>query len=395
MAESLTQGSGTTIKAAVCRAFGAPLSIEEVQLAPPARGEVEVAVAACAICQSDLSYIDGGWGGTLPAVYGHEAAGIVSAVGPDIEGIAPGDRVVVTLIRSCGTCATCDAAQPVACETRFPLDEATPLHASDGAPLVHGMRTGAFAERVVVDQSQVIPLPDDLPLDIAALLGCGVITGYGAVTRNAQLHAGQTAAVIGCGGVGISTVQAARLADPACLVAGDIVAEKLNTALAFGADVAVDTGTPEAAQRMRDANCGRGFDVVFVATGARVAVELGLSILGRNGMLVLLGMPENGIQVPFDPAALAAAGQRIVGSKMGSSNPRVDIPALIELYRQGRFKLAELIDGRFRFDEINDALAASRSGLALRNVIVMDEAALHRSDASTAGDAAERETVSA
>ncbi|MBX6321150.1 MAG: alcohol dehydrogenase catalytic domain-containing protein, partial [Rhodospirillaceae bacterium] len=223
------------MKAAVCRAFNAPLAIEEVEIARPGPGEIRVKVAACAICHSDIHYIEGAWGGDLPAVYGHEAAGVVESCGPGVTGFAPGDHVVVTLIRSCGRCHQCVRGQPVQCEATFPLDEKGPLSAPDGTPIVQGLRTGAFAEYVVVDASQAVAIPRDVPLDSASLIACGVITGVGAVVNTAAVPAGSSVVVVGAGGVGLNSVQAAALSGAALVIAVDLSDDKLHAAKAFGA----------------------------------------------------------------------------------------------------------------------------------------------------------------
>ena len=190
-------------KAAVCRAFGAPLTVETVELAEPGPGEVLIRTAACAICHSDIFYLDGAWGGELPAVYGHEAAGMIEAVGPGVSRVKPGDHVVATLIRNCGFCPACTEGAPVFCEEVFPLDRLSPLTDSAGARIVHGLRTGAFAEHMIVDQSQAVAIPKDMALDSAALIACGVLTGMGAVINTAGVKAGSSVVVIGCGGVGL------------------------------------------------------------------------------------------------------------------------------------------------------------------------------------------------
>ena len=199
------------IKAAVCHAFGAPLTIDEVQLHAPGMGEVEVRLDAVAICHSDISYAEGAWGGTLPAVYGHEAAGRVTAVGAGVSGLAVGDDVAVTLIRACGGCPNCGSGKPTLCETPYDGDHG-PLKTAEGGVLHQAMACGAFAEAVVVDQSQVVKIPADMAKDVAALLSCGVITGVGAVVNAAGLRAGQDVVVIGAGGVGLNAIQGARLA---------------------------------------------------------------------------------------------------------------------------------------------------------------------------------------
>src|SRR6202049_1365491 len=196
-------------KAAVCRAFGAPLTIETIELEPPCPGEVLIKRAACAICHSDIFFFDGAWGGDLPAVYGHEAAGVVEAVGQGVTRLRPGDHVVATLIRNCGFCPACAEGAPVFCEEVFPLDKATPLHDGAGKPVVHGLRTGAFAEHIVVDASQAVAIPKDVKLDSAALIACGVLTGMGAVVNTANAKIGSSAVVIGCGGVRLNSIPGA------------------------------------------------------------------------------------------------------------------------------------------------------------------------------------------
>ncbi len=210
-----------TIKAAVCHEFGKPLVIEDIQLRAPAMGEVEVTVDAVAICHSDISFAEGAWGGSLPAVYGHEAAGRVSAVGPGVTGLSKSDSVIVTLIRACGTCPSCASGKPTICETPYDGDTG-PITTADGGKLHQAMACGAFAEKVVVDQRQVVRIAGDMPKDAAALVACGVITGVGAVVNAAGLRAGQDVVVIGAGGVGLNAIQGARIAGARRIVAVDM-----------------------------------------------------------------------------------------------------------------------------------------------------------------------------
>ena len=195
------------MKAAVCYEFGQPLVVEEVVIEPPQAGEVLVKLAACAICHSDIHYMEGAWGGTLPAVYGHEAAGVVTAVGAGVTTTQPGDHVVVTLIRSCGRCFFCVQGQPHLCETQFALHKESRLKTRDGRSIQQGVKVGGFAEQVVVHESQVVPITHEVPFASASLLACGVITGLGAVVNTAQIPAGSSVVVIGTGGVGLNSVQ--------------------------------------------------------------------------------------------------------------------------------------------------------------------------------------------
>lgn len=356
--------------AAVCRAFATPLLIEEVGLASPGPGEVEVALRACAICHSDLHYIEGAWGGGLPAVYGHEAAGVVRACGAGVEDLAPGDHVVVTLIRACGHCFYCVMGEETACEHDFPLAHRTPLADAAGRPLLQGMGTAAFAERVLVDQTQLARIGEDLPFDVAALLACGVITGVGAVSNTAAVPPGSSVVVIGAGGVGLNVVQGARLVGAAPIVALDPVAEKRAMARAFGATAVLDPLVDDPLAAVRDLTTGRGADYVFVSVGSKLAIEQGMGLMRRGGSLVIVGMPPSGVTIDLDPSSLAASGQRVLGSKMGSSRIDIDIPRLEGLYRRGDLRLDELISGRYPLSAINDAIADVRRGVALRNVIV-------------------------
>src|SRR5208337_4599327 len=254
-------------RAAVCRAFGEPLSIETIELAEPGPGEVLVRMAACAICHSDIFYMDGAWGGELPAVYGHEAAGVVEAVGPGVTRLKAGDHVVATLIRNCGFCPACAEGAPVFCEEVFPLDKQSPLHDGTGKPVVHGLGTGAFAEHIVVDASQAVAIPKDIKLDSAALIACGVLTGIGAVVNTANAKAGSSAVVIGCGGVGLNSIQGARLAGCTPIIAVDVEPGKLEAARKFGATETINARTENVAERVAELTGGRKADWVFVTVG--------------------------------------------------------------------------------------------------------------------------------
>ena len=358
------------MKAAVCREFGAALVIEELQLADPGPGEVKVRMVATAICHSDITYAEGGWGGQLPAVYGHEGAGIVAEVGPGVHSVKVGDAVVVTLIRSCGHCHGCTMGMPVTCDATFPLDATSPLTDASGASIVHGLRTAAFAEQVVVEESQLVVVPADLGFDVASLLACGVITGFGAVTNTAGVQPGSHVVVFGCGGVGLNSVQGALLSGAQTIVAIDLAESKLQAALEFGATHTLNPITDDVVARVRELTDGRGADYVFVTVGAKAAFDASYALLAKAGAVVLVGMPANGVMSEIDPGTMAAYSQRILGSKMGGSRISIDIPNLVNLYKQGRLKLDELISGRYALADINEAMESVKRGDALRNVIV-------------------------
>ena len=358
------------IQAAVCRTFGDPLQIETLDLRAPGPGEIEVTLKACAICHSDIHYADGAWGGQLPAVYGHEAAGHVTAVGDGVMGLAEGDLVVVTLIRACGGCASCGSGHPVLCAT--PPAYQTPLADAEGTPVVQAMNSGAFAERVVVDPSQCVKLPEDMDPVAASLLACGVITGVGAVVNAAQVRPGQDVVVIGAGGVGLNAIQGARIAGARRIVAVDMTEAKLATARDFGATDGV-LATDDKPWRAAKQAMGRGADAVIVTVGAIPAFDTAAQYLAPGGRVVMVGMPDSGAMSSYEPVMFAATSQALQGSKMGDAVIARDIPWMVDLYRQGRLKLDELVSATWPLERINEAIADTNTGGARRNVIVFDQ----------------------
>ncbi|MCV2894561.1 Zn-dependent alcohol dehydrogenase [Lentibacter sp. XHP0401] len=358
----------TTIKAAVCHEFGKPLTIENVALRAPEGGEVEVTLEAVAICHSDISYAEGAWGGSLPAVYGHEAAGRITALGEGVKDFKQGDSVIVTLIRACGTCPSCAGGKPTICQTPYDGDLG-PLKTATGGKLHQAMACGAFAEKVVVDQSQIVTIPDDMPKDAASLISCGVITGVGSVVNAAQLRAGQDVVVIGAGGVGLNAIQGARIAGARRIVAVDMSEEKLEVAKQFGATDGV-LATVEKPWHAAKEAMGRGADAVLVTVGAPRAYDEAPRYLAYGGKVIMVGMPATGAFSSYEPANFAAVGQSMIGSKMGDTVIQRDIPWMVDLYSQGRLKLDELISNRWSLEQINEAIADTKTGSAKRNVIV-------------------------
>ncbi|MEM9122936.1 MAG: zinc-binding dehydrogenase [Pseudomonadota bacterium] len=355
------------ILAAVCRTFREPLSIEEIDIRAPEGREVEVSLAACAICASDLAFINGAWDTDLPMVFGHEAAGRITGLGPGVTGFSLGDPVIVTLIRSCSQCASCGSGRPVSCSDVPGVRPA--LTGPSGEPMGQGMATGAFAEKVVVDQSQIAKVPADMDLTVASLLSCGVITGIGAVVNSAGLRPGEDAVVIGAGGVGLNTVQGARIAGARRVVALDLSEAKLAAAREMGATDTVRADQGDPAAEVHEI-LGRGADAVFVTVGAPAVYESAIAHLAASGRLVAVGMPPAGAEIHYGPDLLAYYGQKIIGSRMGDTVLARDIPWLVDLYAQGRLELDALISKRWAFDEINAAIADTQSGSARRNVLV-------------------------
>ena len=357
----------TKIRAAICREFGAPLSVEDVTLRALVGAEVEVTVDAVAICHSDITFADGSWGGDLPAVYGHEAAGRVTAVGPLALDIAVGTPVIATLIRACGTCPCCAAGKPVICQGDRTSDPT--LTDANGTSLETPLRIGGFAERVIVDRSQIAPVPDAMPAASASLLACGVVTGVGAMVNAAALRAGEDVVVIGAGGVGLNAIQGARIAGARRIVAVDLTEEKLADARAFGATDGV-LATVEAPWDAVHGVLGKGADVVAVTVGIAPVYGTAPLYLASGGRLVMVGMPATGAKTEYEPGNFASAGQTMIGSKMGDVVLSRDIPWLVDLYGQGRLSLDEMVSKTWSLDQINEAIADTRAGSARRNVIV-------------------------
>ncbi|NOX40174.1 MAG: Zn-dependent alcohol dehydrogenase [Alphaproteobacteria bacterium] len=357
------------MKAAVCYEFGKPLVIQEVALRTPKLGEVEVTLKACAICHSDISYAQGAWGGALPAIYGHEAAGIITALGENVAGYDIGDTVLVTLLRACGRCVSCSGGHPAQCETRV-RESDSPLRTTDDQPVQQGLKTGAFAEKAVVDQSQIAKIPADMPLDAASLLSCGVITGVGAATNSAKVRPGSSVVVIGAGGVGLNAIQGAAICGAATIIAIDTLPEKLATAMDFGATHGILATSEKPHRQVKRLTGGRGADTVLV--GATQAYQTAPQYLCVGGTMVMVGMPPSGEKVTYEPVMVAASSHKMIGSNMGDTMLSRDIPYLIELYKQGRLKLDELVSRRYALEDINEAIADTLAGNARRNVIVFE-----------------------
>lgn len=361
------------MKAAVCYEFGKPLTIEDLELDPPKKGEVKVRLGATAICHSDIHALHGEGSAHVPLVAGHEAAGVVEEIGEGVSLTKPGDRVAVCLLRSCGRCFYCTLGLPHLCEGDFALNRESRLRNRRGEVVHHGLRTAAFAERCIVDQSQVVRVPESLPLDRAALLACGVITGLGAVVNTARVEPGSSVVVIGTGGVGLNAVQGAVLAGAHPIIAIDLLDNKLKAARGFGATHLINAAEQKSAEKeVKGLTAGRGADYVFVTVGSAAAVDQALSLTRKRGSVIIVGMPAPGATASFQVNPFVRGEQRILSSFMGSTRLSLSVPRLIDLYQHGRLKLDELITRRYPLDRINEALEAVEKGQALRNVIVFD-----------------------
>ncbi len=360
------------MKAAVCRSFGDPIVVEDLDLAGPQQGEVKVRISVAAICHSDVHIIRGEWAGEPPLVAGHEASGVVDEVGAGVTLVKPGDRVVVSLLRSCGRCICCTTGYPYQCEGDFALNTENRMTDASGNPVNMAIRTAAFAEQTVVDQSQLAPIPDDFPMDVAALLACGVITGFGAVVRTARIPFGSSVVIIGVGGVGLNAVQGAVASGAYPIIAVDLLDSKLEAAKQFGAThtVRADLDSPEDA--VLEITGGRGADYAFITVGSTAAVEQGFKMIGKQGTEVLVGIPETGANFSLPAGHFVGSEKKMMGSCMGSTRLSYDIPKHVNAYREKTLKLDELITNRYPLAEINEAIESMERGEALRNVVMFE-----------------------
>lgn len=356
------------MKAAVCYEFNKPLVVEDLDMEGPHKGEVKVRMAATAVCHSDIHFIGGDLGGKVPFVPGHESSGYIEAVGEGVTSVKVGDPVVLSLLRTCGECISCRTGRPNMCEAAWPLDTESRMKNKRGEPVAHGVRVGSFAEYAIVDKSQVVKIPADMPLDRAALLACGVITGFGAVVNRAKVKPLSSAAVIGVGGVGLNAIQGAAISGAYPIIAIDMLDSKLEAARRFGATHTVNGSKSDPVQAVKDLTAGRGADYAFVTVGVTTAVRQGLSMVGRTGTTVVVGLATQ--DLTCNPMEYIDGEKTLTGSFMGTTNLAVDIPKMVGLYKAGILKLDELISGRYPLDRINEAIDSVKKGEALRNVIM-------------------------
>ncbi len=362
-----------TARAAVLRQTKTPMTIETVQVGPLASGDVLVRVRAASLCHTDLEAIDGALAVQLPAVLGHEAAGEIVEVGPDVTELGIGDRVVLSWNPHCGSCFYCDRAQPILCRQflangpkGFHFD-GRPRLTCDAVPVHQLMYLGGFAEFCVVPAQSAVRVPDSMPFDRAALIGCGVMTGVGAATRIAALRWGDAAMVIGCGAVGLSAVQGCVLAGAGTIIAVDPNPARRQLAQAIGATHAVDPA--EAADLARTLTEGRGADVVIEAAGAPAGFRLSVEAVRPGGQVVWLGKVAVGDEVAFRWGSLMQE-KRITRSSYGGAKPQTDFPMLARAYLDGKLKLDEMISARISLEQINDGFAALKRGETVRSVVM-------------------------
>jgi S-(hydroxymethyl)glutathione dehydrogenase / alcohol dehydrogenase len=366
------------IRAAVLRQLGRPVTVEQLTVADPAAGEVRVRMTAAGLCHSDLYVRDGAWARPTPVVMGHEGAGVVESVGDGVDPALVGGQVVLSWQVPCGTCRACAEARPWACQqspsfSYLRRDGSAAYTDARGQPIHSYSALATMSEATIVAEAAAVPIPDDVDPGVAALIGCCVSTGVGAVRKTAQVAAGSSVVIIGLGGVGLSCVMGAALAQAGRIVVVDRQSQKLDLALELGATHAVPAGADvDATLRALLAELPTaGADYAFEAAGRAETATLAAEALAPDGLAVMVGMPPMGARASFDVYRLVDGNRRIVGSNYGHTDPAVDFPAYAELHRAGRLPVERLIDRRLDLAEIEDAFDRLRAGTALRQVVVM------------------------
>jgi S-(hydroxymethyl)glutathione dehydrogenase/alcohol dehydrogenase len=359
------------MKAAIFHAAHEPLTIEQIDVDAPQPHEVLVRVVASGVCHSDLHFVDGLYPMRAPAVLGHEAAGIVEAVGSQVTDFAPGDRVISCLSIFCGTCENCLSGHPSICRNRPARARTDPPRLSWQGDAVGQMaQLGAYAEQMLVHEHALVKITQDIDFDRMALIGCGVTTGLGAVLNTARIEAGSTVAVWGAGGVGLAAIQGARIAGARQIIAVDVHESKLATARDLGATHSVDASSRDPVQAILEMT-GGGVDYSFEAIGLKVAAEQAYNALRPGGTATVIGMIPVGQMVEIEGRTFLTE-KKIQGSSMGSNRFRSDMPKYIDLYLQGRLHLDEMITRRGVLEDVNEAFRAMKAGEVARTVLMLD-----------------------
>ena len=363
------------MKAAVLYEKGGPLQIEELSIENPHRGEVMVRVAAGGVCHSDLHVIHGDLGAPLPVVLGHEGAGVVEKVGDGVTDFKVGDHVLLLWRASCGQCLHCLSGRPALCELgagiRWSghLTDGTSRFRRGNEEIRHFAGVSSFSELTVLPQEGLVKIDPTVPLEIAAIVGCAVMTGVGAVINTARVEPGASMVVVGCGGVGLNAIQGGALAGAEKIIAVDVLDNKLEYAKNFGATHLINAARVDPIDAVKEATGGRGADFAFEVIGSPKAMNQAYSMIRRGGTLVIVGVAPTGAEVSFNASSIMLDEKTIRGSLYGSCRPKLDAPRMLSLYRSGRLKLDELISRQYPLSEINEAFAALGRGEVARSII--------------------------
>ncbi|MCH2656732.1 MAG: Zn-dependent alcohol dehydrogenase [Dehalococcoidia bacterium] len=358
------------MKAAVLHGVDQPLLIEDIDIDEPRAGEVLVKTSATGVCHSDLHFMEGLYPTRFPVVLGHESAGVVEKIGEGVTNVAPGDRVVVAFVASCAICDNCVQGKPYLCTGGQGLGRHDRL-SFGGESVTQFAGMSAFAEHQLISASACVPVPDDVPMEVAALVGCSVMTGVGAASNTARIEVGSTVAVVGCGGVGLNVIQGAIASGASRVIAVDMLENKLASAREFGATDVVDASSGDPVAAVQELVPG-GVDYAFEAIGLTVTAEQCFEMIKRGGRAVIVGMLPAASSVTL-PGAAFLGEKGMIGSFYGSTRQTHDMPWLMELYRQKRLKIDELISRRYDLDGINEAFAALKNGEVNRSVITFEE----------------------
>jgi S-(hydroxymethyl)glutathione dehydrogenase/alcohol dehydrogenase len=361
------------MKAALMHGIGEPLTIEDVSIDRPDPGEVLVQVIAAGVCHSDLVFMDGRYSHELPTILGHESAGVVLDTGDDVTVVSPGDHVVTTLSASCGRCPYCAEDTRHLCSRKEDTRRrpgSVPRLSAGGEAVHQFLDLSSFAEQILVHQSTVVKIPQSVPLDRAALLGCGVATGLGAVFNTAAVAAGQSVAIIGCGGVGLAAVQGARIAGAETIIAIDLIDEKLELAVSLGATDTVNASQSDPVSYVREITSGHGVHHAIEALGTTATAQRAFDMLRRGGTATIVGLiPDQTLRIPTDDLFYE---RRVQGSVMGSNQPTRDIPRYVDMYVDGLLNLDDMVTRRIVLDGLNEAFEDIRAGRAVRSIVVFD-----------------------
>lgn len=365
-------------KAAVLTAQEADLEIRDLQLDEPQAGEIKVRLGASGVCHSDLSVQNGVMPMPPPVVLGHEGAGEVIAVGEGVTNVAVGDHIVVSWTPQCGKCFYCTRGQAELCsagEVAFVtcglLDGTQRFHDHDGTSIGQMATSGTFSEETIIPAISAVKIDKDVPFKIAALIGCGVLTGFGAAANTADIRPGDTVVVIGCGGVGLNVIQGAKYKQAGQIIAVDMVPSKLEMAKAFGATHGLNAGEVDAIEAVKELTEGRGADIAFEVIGLRATIDQAVNIVRRGGEVVLVGVPAFDVELVVPASFGMLIGEKTVkGCWYGSSDVQRDVPLLLDLYQKGQLKLDELISKEIKLEDVNQAFEDMKAGEVARSVIV-------------------------
>jgi S-(hydroxymethyl)glutathione dehydrogenase/alcohol dehydrogenase len=362
------------VKATVLHGVGEPTVVEDLELRSLGLNDVKVRIAASGLCHTDLSIVDGGMPALLPCTLGHEGAGIITEIGDAVTTIEPGARVVLTWNVACRTCFYCQRGQTYLCPSGLGYVFDAPYAEGPRGPVWQSLGAGTLAEETVVPAEAAITIDPTLPLDLAALIGCGVTTGVGAVLRSAQVRPGETVVVIGCGGVGLAAIQGARLAGASRIIAADRAAGQLANATKNGATDVVDTSSADLATAVRDLTGGVGADHAIEVVGSPEAILAAYASARRGGIVTLVGAGRYDASVTFPALSLMADAKQLRGCVYGDTDAARDLPALAALAVAGKLDLEALVTERIRIDDVNAALASMTAGNGARRIVVFDEA---------------------